>query len=205
MMTPDERLVPLDDLEYDELDAFLLAIEDDEAVQNMSEFDGFVTAIVSGPEFITPSEWLPIVLGSGGNAPAVESPEAFRHLMDLMMRHLDSTAATLTDDPASFDPFFLESSSGGKTYLVVDDWCIGYMKAVMLRESRWLEEDVDWVEILSPIPLFTNREGWDLLDQLADRHLRYLQNQIAVTARAVHAFWLRKRGEFLPPEGISLH
>jgi uncharacterized protein len=205
MKTLEELAEPLDDHEYDELDAYLLALEDDRAVLNLSEFDGFVTAIVSGPELIAPSEWLPVVLGDSGNAPAVESPEAFSRMVDLMMRHLNTTAATLMEDPRAFEPYFLESRVKGKSYLVVDDWCIGYMKAVMLREDRWLDKDTDWVEILSPIPLFTTPEGWDLLDQLADRHLEYLQSQVTLTARAVHAYWLQRRGEFLPPGGFSIH
>jgi uncharacterized protein len=205
MKTLQDLSVPLDDFEFDELDAFLLALEDDRAVMNLSEFDGFVTAIVSGPEFIAPSEWLPVVLGAEGNAPSVESPEAFGRMVDLMMRHLNTTAATLMDDPNAFEPYFLESTVKGKSYLVVDDWCIGYMKAVMLREELWLDTVSDWIEFLSPIQLFTTREGWELLDQLADRHLEYLQNQVTVTARAIHAHWLKQRGQFLPPEGFSIH
>mgnify|MGYP000650458277 CR=1 FL=1 len=42
----------------------------------------------------------------------------------------------------------------GKAYLVVDDWCIGYMKAVMLREDRWFETEADifrenrWTQVM---------------------------------------------------------
>ena len=41
MQTPTENDIPLDDFEYDELESFLLDLESDAAVFNISEFDGF--------------------------------------------------------------------------------------------------------------------------------------------------------------------
>jgi uncharacterized protein len=205
MKTPEDLSAPLDDFEYDELGGFLSALERDSAVQNMSEFDGFVTALVSGPELVLPSEWLPTVWGGESNSPAVESSDEFKRVMSLMIRHMNSTAATLAEDPQSFEPFFLENVVKGKTYLVVDDWCIGYMKAVFMRPERWRVDDEDIVDLLAPIPLFTSDDGWALLDQLADRHLAWLQEQVAPAARALHAYWLGQRGEFYTPGGLSVH
>ena len=205
MKTKEALLIPLDDFEYDELESFLLSLEYDEAVLNMSEFDGFVTAIVSGPDDIPATEWLQVVWGGDRNAPALESPEEFERITRLMLRHLNSTATTLLEDPDAYEPWFMENRVDGNTFLVVDDWCIGYMKGVMLRPDLWQESGNDLLEILSPIPLFTSDEGWDLLDQLADRHVEYLQKQVAATARATHSYGLGHRGEFRIPEGTRLH
>lgn len=205
MKTPGDLSTPLEDFEYDELDGFLLTLESDLAVQNMSELDGFVTAIISSPEFIAPSEWLPVIWGGGEHDPGLESARDMERIVELVMRHLNSTAITLMEDPAAFEPYLMENLVQGKAYLVVDDWCIGYMKAVMLREEQWFETDADMADILSPIPLFTSDEGWDLLDRLADRHIEYLQNQVAPSARAAHAYWLNRREKFVPPKGLSVH
>jgi hypothetical protein len=75
----------------------------------------------------------------------------------------------------------------------------------MMCEERWCQNGEDLVELLSPIQLFASEAGWDLLDQLSDRHFEYLQDQVAVTARAVHAYWLEKRGEFPSPTEHSVH
>jgi hypothetical protein len=61
------------------------------------------------------------------------------------------------------------------------------------------------IELLSPIPLFTSDEGWDLLDQLADKHVEYLQKQVVDAARDAYAHWMRRRKSFQVPEGIRLH
>jgi uncharacterized protein len=201
----DKLASPLEDWEYDELDGFLLSLEHDQAVQNLSEFDGFVTALISGPDLIVPSEWLPVVWGGAENAPRLDSPEAFAQLFELMVRHLNSTSATLLEDPRSFEPCFMENDVRGKTHKVVEDWCIGYMKAVMMNEERWRQNGEDLVELLSPIPLFASDAGWDLLDQLSDRHFEYLQNEISVTARTVHAYWLKLRGELPEATEYSVH
>ena len=201
----DDLSSPLEDWEYDELDGFLLSLGHDQAVQNLSEFDGFVTALVSGPELIVPSEWLPVVWGGAEHAPRLDSPEAFGQLFNLMVRHLNSTAATLTEDPGAYEPCFMENAMRGKTYTVVEDWCIGYMKAVMMDEERWRRKDTDLVELLSPIPLFASDSGWDLLDQLSNRHFDYLQNEIVATARTVHAHWLKHRGELPAATEYSVH
>ena len=205
MKTKDDLATPLDDFEYDELESFLLSLEYDEAVLNMSEFDGFVTAVISGPDEVPPTEWLQVVWGGDREALALESPESFERITRLMMRHLNTTAMMLLENPGKFEPWFMENQVDGKTYLVVDDWCIGYMKGVMLRPEHWQKTGDDLLEILSPIPLFTSDEGWDLLDQLADRHVEYLQKQVAATARAAHAHWLGRRDEFRIPEGTRLH
>ena len=62
---------PLTDEELEFLDSFLLERFDgedevlgrDEGVVCLSELDGFLTAIVSGPTTVMPSEWLPALWG----------------------------------------------------------------------------------------------------------------------------------------------
>ena len=201
----DKLSSPLEDWEYDELDGFLLSLEHDMAVQNLSEFDGFVTALVSGPDLVVPSEWLPVVWGGAEHAPRLDSPEDFGQMFDLMVRHFNSTVGNLLEKPEAYEPCFMENTVRGKTYTVVEDWCIGYMKAVMMNEERWRQNGEDLVELLSPIPLFASDAGWDLLDQLSDRHFEYLQNEIVVSARAVHAYWLKLRGELPAATGHSVH
>ena len=50
------------------LDEYLMSDESPENCMQLSDLDGFLTAIVVGPELIQPSEWMPVVWGG-------ESPE----------------------------------------------------------------------------------------------------------------------------------
>ena len=117
----------------------------------------------------------------------------------------NTTAATLLHEPEAFDPWFMENEVNGRIYPVVDDWCIGYMKAVMLRPEAWRVDEPEMVERLAPISLFSAPDAWDFLEQLADRHVEYLQNEIAPVARALYAFWLQQRSACTLPEGASVH
>ena len=205
MKAQEELSLPLDDFEYEELESFLLSLESETALLNMSEFDGFITAIVSGPENVPPREWLPLVWGGDAGAAGLGEPGELERIGRLMMRHVNTTAMTMMDDPESFEPWFMEKEVDGRVYLVVDDWCIGYMRGVLLRRDQWEKDGTDIVELLSPIPLFTSDEGWSLLDQLGDRHVEYLQKQVAGTALDAHAYWRGRRQTFRMPEGVRLH
>ena len=57
---------PLSDAELDELEGFLASDAVPEDCMDLEMLDGFLAAIVSGPESIQPSEWLPQVWSDGG-------------------------------------------------------------------------------------------------------------------------------------------
>ena len=59
---------PLSDAELDELEGFLASDAVPEDCMDLEMLDGFLAAIVSGPESIQPSEWLPQVWSDGGRS-----------------------------------------------------------------------------------------------------------------------------------------
>jgi len=188
--------LPLSDIEYEELDDFLLSAEHDDAVLDLSEFDGFITAVVSGPTVIMPSTWMPALWGGEENAPAWESIEDYQFIFGLMVRHMNMTSATLMDDPAGFEPMFLESTYDGRTSWVVDEWCAGYMRGVALYPESAVTIP-EMIELLAPIRQFAHPDGWDELEGKDRREIRALQEQIAPAVRAIHAYWLARR---TPPD-----
>lgn len=56
---------PLTEREIDWLEAVLLKYGNDDSMLCFSELDGFLTAIVSGPNMIPPSTWLSALWGRG--------------------------------------------------------------------------------------------------------------------------------------------
>src|ERR1700676_4710728 len=55
---------PLTNLEIEELDAFLLSDDGLENAMDVSSLDGFLCAVLSGPNVIMPSKWIPWVWDS---------------------------------------------------------------------------------------------------------------------------------------------
>ena len=124
---------PLSDEELDKLDTFLRGCGAGRAM-NMEELDGFFCALVMGSELIMPSEYLPIVLGGGGEAgPSFESIEEANTIMQLVMRHWNTIAAAVEREEPHL-PVMLEPEGRD---LQGRRWASGFMRGVALRRGSW--------------------------------------------------------------------
>jgi uncharacterized protein len=190
----------LSDAELDKLDQFLLYRVDedavteglDEGILDVSELDGFLTAIVSGPKMIPPSQWLPAVWGDF--EPTWESEHDLKEILTLLMRHMNDIAATLMEHPEDFEPIYLEREVKGKTHTVVDEWCEGYRRGVALTQDLWIAGGREMTTLLTPILAFTGVTDWRGHDY-SDDEVETIQKAIAPNVRDIHAFWLARRGE----------
>lgn len=195
---------PLSDAELDRLDELLRnridddAVEDDtdEGVVSVSELDGFLTAVVSGPVTLVPSAWLPALWGDLD--PSWDDQEDADEFMSLVIRHMNGIVDTLMDAPETFEPLFLESGAVDPPALVVDEWCEGYARAVDLVAADWAAAGDSMAELVEPILAFasdTNWRGHELDDSAEAARLR---DSIAPNVRAIHAYWLARRSEAVP-------
>src|SRR5258706_8419810 len=87
---------PLIDQEIEELDAFLLSDDGLENAMDVSGLDGFLCAVLSGPNVIMPSEWMRWVWDSteGKQSPEFTSEKQAQRILDLLMRHANDIAVT---------------------------------------------------------------------------------------------------------------
>jgi len=195
---------PLDDNELEELDRFLLdrvpeeeATDDkDEGLLCISELDGFLTAVVSGPAVMPMSRWLPAVWGDF--EPIWESTAAVERVLQLIARHMNGIVAMLMEAPEEFEPMFLYREVDGKTYTIVDEWCDGYARAVRLNFEDWHTEEEAMHRMLLPIFAFTEVTDWAGHNYEPDE-VRALQDSVVECVREIHAYWLARREELAPP------
>jgi len=194
---------PLSDQEIDRLNQFLLdripAVEADslpddvdEGVLDISELDGFLTAIVNGPRPLQPSEWLPVMWG--GYEPEWVSTEESEAIISLVLRHMNGIVATLTESPKDFEPIVLEVEEDEAMVTSVEEWCLGYMKGVGLASDAWRQGGEEVMEMLFPIMVFTTREGRESLAGLEADELATLKRSIPSAVRKIHAFWIARGG-----------
>jgi len=189
---------PLSDEELDTLDRFLLerideeadTLDMDEGVLDISELDGLFTAIVSGPEIIMPSQWLPAVWGDC--EPVWEDEKEFEDILSLMMRHMNVISGMLMQTPEAFEPLYLAREVEGETFTIVDEWCEGYWRGVQLIQEHWDAGGQEMAELLVPILAFTGETHWRGHDFTHDE-MRKIQQAIAPNVRAIHAYWLARR------------
>lgn len=192
---------PLFEREIEQLDKFLSADDDLEAPMDVSTLDGYLCAVLSGPNLIMPSEWMRWVwdMDYGEQAPTFRNDKQAQRIVNLLMRHANDIADALTYAPQDYEPMFFEHEADGRTVLVVDEWCCGYVKGMSLDLTGWqplLGAQPDWFEV---IQVYGTKSGWErsktLVDEhpdSLDRHQAYVE-QIAPAVRNIHAHWLARR------------
>ncbi len=192
LFTPltNEELSKLDDFLLDRVDEDEYVEGIDEGILDISALDGFMTAIVSGPNMVPPSQWLPVVWGNF--EPVWESDQQFEEIMTLMMRHMNGIAGMLIDAPDDFEPIFMQREIDGKVYSIVDEWCEGYLRGMALDIRAWSEAE-EIKELLGILLLFASESGWEELKQMADEEVEKCQDMIAPAVRSIHAYWLAQR------------
>ena len=199
------NIEPLTDEEILYLDNFLLErLPDDDNIEDqqdvgifcVSGLDGFLTAIVSGPESIMPSTWLPAIWGDFEYV--WESPKEMETVFSLMVRHMNDIVSFLMESPEEFEPLFLERSLEEGTAMIVDEWCEGYLRGLALSTTVSDFQNDELMEMLSPVLGFTQASEWANHDFEYDQVVA-LQQAIAPCVRKAHQYWLLRREELETP------
>jgi uncharacterized protein len=200
-----DLFTPLSDEEFERLDDFLLdrfgdddedASDKDEGVLDICELDGFLTAIVSSPVAVMPSQWLPAVWGDF--PPAWKGQAEFEDMFSLLVRHMNGIAGMLLNEPEEFEPVFGEREFEGSLCTIVDEWCEGFWRGVRLNSARWLEGGDEISALLFPILAFTGETKFMGHDG-TDEEVETRQQAIAPSVRAIHAYWQARRMDDEPP------
>ncbi len=203
-----DLFIPLSEHEIEQLDQFMLyrISEDadtellDEGVLDISELDGFFTALVSGPVMMSPSQWLPELWGNF--EPAWNNEKEIETIFSLLIRHMNGIASTLMEQSDNFIPIFLEREIEGKTYTIVDEWCEGYSRGVALTADQWKEGGQEMDELLAPVFAFTSTMQWPAHD-LSEDEFKSAHAAIIQNVRTIHNYWLARREDVsLSPEPV---
>ena len=165
--------------------------EKDEGIIGISMLDGFFTAIISNLHPIMPSQWIPVVWGD--YEPVWESETDAMEIFSLMMRHMNSIAHFLMEEPEHFEPVFLQTSIDGETHRIVDDWCEGYLMGMKLDEAYWDSVQTKVNKLLIPIYIFGTLDFVDSLERMSVKKINEFQDAIAPAVRELHAISLKYR------------
>ena len=125
---------PLSDAELDQLGDFLNSLPSPDAM-NIERFDGFLCALVVGPDLVLPTEYWRYVIGGeeDESSPAFDSTEQAETIMSLVIRHWNSIVATLEADDIHLPALLLDDNGVARG----NDWAKGFMEGVNLRRASW--------------------------------------------------------------------
>jgi uncharacterized protein len=189
-MLSQEELERLDRFLLDRIDEDAVTEDSDEGVMGISTLDGLFTALVSGPEVVPPSRWLPAVWGDF--EPTWDRIDDFQEIFSLLVRHMNSIADIMMTQPTALEPIFLEREVDQKTHLIVDGWCEGYIRGVALADSSWRSRGEEVAELLVPILAFTELTEWSG-HHCSSAETEQIQQLITPAVCALHAHWLARR------------
>jgi uncharacterized protein len=132
-MNPAPGMTPLSPEELTRLGA-LMAARGGEQTMSLPKLDGFLTALIVGPEVVMPSEYLPVVWGAGYE-PEFESLEEAQELIGLLMRHWNGIIGEL-EEHGVYEMLLDEPDERG---VPGRQWAQGFMQGVQLRGPGWAE------------------------------------------------------------------
>lgn len=161
---PSSDLLPLSDVELDQLDALLAALPE---AMNVEAVDGYLTALLLAPKPLATwagDDWLPVVWGGGDPFP---SGKQRKKLQLLVLRHVRALDAQLRHP--SWAPLFSVIEQDGQEFVDAEDWCTGFMLGTDLDADGWATrfEDAQTGALLAPIELLGGDEAQQDAEALA--------------------------------------
>ncbi len=202
---------PFSEADLDRLEELL----DSEAFMGESlqldELQGLLCAVISGPDPIPPSVWLPAALGSNPN---YESEAQAREVTDLLMRFHNYMAEALAEGEGW--ELILYPYDDDLEALDYAAWADAYIFGSQLG-SDWYEAVGEHAEELSDMlqPLFllngmlkedaeAHNETW-LTPSQEKRAIKYAQEDLPKLVSAIYGFWRVKLAQSKTPVRKSSH
>jgi len=112
------------------LDYFFIKYGNDDSILDSSELDGFFAALACSPETILPSLWMPALWGDESNSPEWESEDEFIRFSNAIFDQYNAVISEFNSD--QYQALFLESEIDGTIFNIVDEWCEGFTKGLLL-------------------------------------------------------------------------
>jgi uncharacterized protein len=140
---------PLTDAEFERLSG-VLGRFDNEHPMNLEQLDGFLAALICGPEIVHPSEYLPVICGDDMVLEdSFGAQSVLQDFLSLVMRHWNVIADTLHSGDV-FLPLLLEDKNGISH---ATDWAKGFLRGMEFHKEQWaaLLDDDEHGGLLVPI------------------------------------------------------
>jgi uncharacterized protein len=140
---------PLTDAEFDRLSATLARFSHERSM-NVEELDGFLAALVCGPDMALPSEYLSEICGRDLLVKGAEiDPAELQDFLSLLLRHWNVIADTLNSGDLYLPLLLLDDNGVSRA----NDWAKGFVRGMQVQPSDWslLVDDEDNGGSLIPI------------------------------------------------------
>jgi uncharacterized protein len=199
MNSPMDSIADVTDADLQRLDSFLSSDCVPDTAMDISTLEGFLTAVVIGPEVVLPSQWLSWVwdVENGRDEVAFESREQAQEVIGLIMALLNRIATIFDSDPNAFEPVFHRSATWGAA-----EWCEGFLLATQRFNAQawtalWARDSArnliqpDHIGLVTPFLRLADEPGFEITGKAGDAE-RWVE-AIAPALVSIHQYWLQRR------------
>jgi uncharacterized protein len=188
---------PMTEIELNQLEAWLASPLFMGKAMRIDKLQGFLCAAISGPDIITPSQWMPEALGE---APEYESLEQAKEFMGLMMGFYNDVASTLKNNQPP--KLILKLCTPGDKRLDYQTWCEGYILGWALSTQEWLQPGNESLKRLTFPILYLSGAFKEEAERRGKEHVMGEEDQkvwqdcadsLPQSVMAIYNFWLSKR------------
>ena len=161
---------------YEKIDHYLLTFGTDRSLMCVSELDGFLTALGCSVQELEPDVWLNAIWGADEDQPVWESTEQEDEFLSLVLiMYMETMNSLLFGD---FYPVYLEQEVDGEYSILVEEWCVGFIRGAKLI-GMGIGGDRDFFdEAMAPVRLFGTEAGWDKLEAMVEEEVTFWRDML---------------------------
>ena len=179
------RAVRLTADERDWLAGFLVSPQVPDSTMSLEMLDGFFTALVIGPQLVVPSEYFPVIWGTG-SGPDWDSPAQAQHVFTLLGKHWNAIAARRL---ASAEHYPIIENFG--VAMRGEQWANGFAVGIEMRRDAWslMFDDRRADQIVMPILALCSETPKEVQRQLTAEMREGILEQLPATVQMIAAYW----------------
>jgi len=181
----------------DLIDHYLMHYGNDDSVLDVSELDGFFAALACSPNMIKPSQWLSAIWGGEALMPEWESKKALNDFSTAIFAFYNHVMESLNTH--KYEALFLEREGGEKNYLIVDEWCDGFLRGLNLWGPMAATDAIYTEECIQSIRLFATEAGFEKLDTMNEKEIEVQQQKIEPDLNRLFRYFYEQREQPVQP------
>ena len=187
----------MNEIELSQLESWLASPLFKGKAMRLDKLQGFLCAVISGPDIITPGLWMPEALGS---SPEYESLQQAKEFMATLMNFYNAVATALQNN--QLPKLIVKPNAPGGRRLDYQTWCEGYILGWALSTQEWLQPGNEPLKKLTfPILYLSGafreeaqRQGKEYAPEEEDPQVwQDCADALPQAVVAIYNYWLSKR------------
>ena len=183
----------LSDDELEILDDFLGSDSTpEECLFPVEMLDGYMTALIVGPDVIEPDIWIPYIWDQeDNNEPFYSSEVEERAIRELLVRHMNTIALQFNEDPEDFVPLYEQFgySNEEERRLAIENWALGFSVGIELIHGSWNSFLADEETAQLVLPMFILAKITDDFDDLSEEEIFGLAQLMPDLVIKIYYYW----------------